>query len=354
MKAYVLENLGQFNIKEVPTPSLSEGRVLVKVHAAGICGSDIPRIFHTGAYHYPLIPGHEFSGEIVGVFDEDSDKDIIGKRVGVFPLIPCMKCPQCLTKKYEMCKDYSYLGSRTDGGFAEYVAVPKENLIFLPENVTYSAAAMLEPLAVAAHAVRRISPQKNETVAVCGLGTIGMLVTMLLIDLGIEDIMVIANKESQRLKAMELGIPRENIGLKNRPIDVFFECVGSNETINWALKYTAPGGRVMLVGNPKGDMNLERDIYWKILRNQLTLMGTWNSSFSMDGFQALTSPDDWKYALDRLENGRINPEKLITHRYTLEEFGNGFDIMKDKSEDYIKVMMDIDKIREIANMLSVD
>lgn len=339
MKAYVLRAINDFGLTDVEPPVAGEDEVLVRVRAAGICGSDIPRIFTAGTYHYPLIPGHEFAGEVVPDAD---DKDKQGsKRVGVFPLIPCMKCPQCLAQKYEMCRDYNYIGSRCNGAFAEYVAVPKKNLISLPDNVSFEAAAMLEPAAVAAHAMRAVHPRKDETVAVCGLGTIGLLVVMMLIEAGIKDIIVFGNHEYQRQTAISLGIKPENIGLKNRPIDVFFECVGSNETVGWALNLTKPGGRVMLVGNPRGDMLLDKNTYWKILRNQLTLMGTWNSSFSMDGFRNLTNPDDWYYVLERMASGRLDVEKLITHRFDMKDFHKGFEIMKDKSEPYTKVMMSI-------------
>nr|MCR4787653.1 alcohol dehydrogenase catalytic domain-containing protein [Lachnospiraceae bacterium] len=186
MNAYVLHDIGKFDMEDVPVPVPAEGEVLVKVKASGICGSDIPRIFVNGTYSYPLIPGHEFSGEVVGTFEGDDPEEaekLIGKRVGVFPLIPCMECPQCKERRFEMCKSYSYLGSRRDGGFAEFVTVPKKNLIMLPDNVSYEAAAMLEPMAVAVHAIRRIKPKKDETVAVCGLGTIGMLVVMFLLEM---------------------------------------------------------------------------------------------------------------------------------------------------------------------------
>lgn len=336
MKAYVLHEINDLRLEEVdkPIPDYSKGEVLVKVRAAGICGSDIPRIFSKGTYHYPLIPGHEFSGIVV----EAKDEKLIGSRVGVFPLIPCMECEQCRKHNYEMCSKYDYIGSRRDGAFAEYVTVPQKNLLPLPEGVSFEAAAMLEPLAVAAHAIRRIAPTKDETVAVCGMGTIGMLTVMLLMEMGIKDIIVFANKEYQRQKAVELGISPKNLGLKDRPIDVFFECVGSNETINWAINMTACGGRVMLVGNPASDMEFDRDIYWKILRKQLTLKGTWNSTFSMDGFWELLSPDDWHYVLERIKDGRIDPTRIITHRFEMEKLRTGLEIMRDKSEAYIKVM----------------
>ena len=109
MKAYVLDAINEFNIKDVEKPICGDD-VVVKVQTAGICGSDIPRVYTAGTYHYPLIPGHEFSGTVVEVCENNSEW--IGKRVGVFPLIPCMKCPQCLKKQYEMCSDYNYLVSK--------------------------------------------------------------------------------------------------------------------------------------------------------------------------------------------------------------------------------------------------
>jgi L-iditol 2-dehydrogenase len=117
-----------------------------------------------------------------------------------------------------------------------------------------------------------------------------------------------------------------------RMADVIFECVGKNETVSQAIDLAAPGGRVMLVGNPTSDMLLEKEIYWKILRNQLTVCGTWNSSYDR------SSEDDWHYVLNRLENGRIHPDVLISHRFSLADLHQGFWIMRDKSEDYVKIM----------------
>lgn len=115
--------------------------------------------------------------------------------------------------------------------------------------------------------------------------------------------------------------------------DVFFECVGKNETMMQAVGLTGPGGRIMLVGNPASDMTLPKAVYWKILRNQLTVFGTWNSSFTH------LPEDDWHYVLDRLGDGRIKPAQMITHRVPLEELGRGLAVMRDKKEEYGKVML---------------
>lgn len=345
MKAWVLHDINDFRLEAAEEPVPGEDEVLVEVKAAGICGSDIPRVYHSGAYSFPLIPGHEFSG-VVAETGRAADTGWLGRRVGIFPLIPCRDCIPCRKKQYEMCRHYSYLGSRRNGGFAEYAAVPAENLVTLPENVSFEEAAMLEPMAVAVHAMRRAAPNASDTVAVCGLGTIGLLLILFLREAGVKHILAIGNKESQKQTVRKLGLDddawcdsrKQDSGrwlaerTEGAGADVFFECVGKNETLTWAIDHTAPGGRVMLVGNPFSDMNLERSVYWKILRNQLTVTGTWNSSFT-------GSPrDDWQYVLERLAHRRVDPAGLITHRFSLDGLEQGFHIMRDKTEEYIKVM----------------
>lgn len=455
MKAYVLRDIGRFGIEEVEQPVPGPDEVLVQVKAAGICGSDIPRIYHHGTYSYPLIPGHEYSGVVVkagsaavksgsmaaesesaavksGSMAAESGSTVVkevyaqgdscnagedisigqsaswlGKRVGVFPLIPCGQCLPCRQKRYEMCRNYSYLGSRRDGGFAEYVSVPVWNLVELPEKVTFEQAAMMEPMAVAVHAMRkalqtekrrvmqaekaincnpemegtRLADRKQQAekeklnaslrIAVCGLGTIGLFLLMFLKEAGYEDILVIGNKDIQKEKALALGIPEEQFYdnrdggadtwleqcAQEKVIDVFFECVGVNETVNLAVNHTAPGGRVMLIGNPASDMMLARQTYWKILRNQLTLFGTWNSSYygasgggasdhrqpsetlTYDECGNYVQEDDWQYVLNRLAAGKVHPEQMITHRYDFDGLIRGFELMRGKTEEYLKVML---------------
>jgi L-iditol 2-dehydrogenase len=345
MNAWVLHNINDFRYEQVDTPPVSENEVLVRVKAVGICGSDIPRVYRTGTYSYPLIPGHEFSGEVVSV-GSNADESWMGKRVGVFPLIPCRQCTPCQNRKYEMCRKYSYIGSRQNGAFAEYVAVPVENLIAIDDTITYEEAAMLEPMAVAVHAMRRVKINASDVVAVCGLGTIGTLLVMYLLDAGVKNILVIGNKDFQRQTVINMGVSgasycdsrtedvkswiMEKTG--GNGADVFFECVGKNDTMSQAIELSAPSAKVCLVGNPYSDMTLDRTIYWKILRNQLTVTGTWNSSFTHD------ENDDWHYVLERIKSGRISPTDMITHRYQLEDIDKGFEIMRDKKEDYIKIM----------------
>ncbi len=346
MKAWVLHNIGDLRYEEIGEPKLSDKEVLVSVKAAGICGSDIPRIYTNGAHTMPLIPGHEFSGEVVKV-SENADKRWMGKRVAIFPLLPCGACEPCKQHKYEMCRQYSYLGSRRNGAFAEYVAVPEWNLIELSEKISFEEAAMLEPMAVAVHAMRQVEMSKNDTVVVYGLGTIGQLLLMFLMEKGIPNIFAIGNKEYQKDIVIKMGLPEHNYcnsrlkdvkeWLLSRTngygADVLFECVGNNASVTQVVDLSAPSGRVCMVGNPHSDMTLSRDTYWKILRNQLTITGTWNSSYTGQ------PEDDWHYVLQKLKQRKIRPESIISHRYSLEEMENGLDIMHHKRDNYIKVMI---------------
>lgn len=348
MKAWVLRDIGEIRFEDTDRPEPAENEVIVSVKAAGICGSDIPRIYRTGAHVHPLIPGHEFAGQVVSL-GKNVDKGWQNQRVGIFPLIPCMDCIPCQGRHYELCRSYSYLGSRRDGGFAEYAAVPAWNLIRLPENVTYRQAAMMEPMAVAVHAMRealRADADRGRSIAVCGFGTIGILLTMFLTEAGYSDLYVIGNKDFQRKTAAKLGIDRARFydnkcggahewlmaQTDGAGVDVFFECVGKNETVAGAVMGTAPNGTVQLVGNPASDMMLEKSIYWKILRDQLTVRGSWNSSFMHDG------EDDWNYVLDRLQRERIRPEQCITHCLSLDALEQGLLVMRDKTQEYVKVM----------------
>ena len=346
MKAWVLHGVNDLRFEDMDSPTPGEGEALIRVMACGICGSDIPRIYDTGAHRHPLIPGHEFAG-IVEAVGRNTDSALIGSRVGVFPLIPCGTCPQCSQKKYEMCENYNYTGSRCDGAFAEYVCVPGSNLIQLPDNVSSEQAAMLEPMAVAVHAMRATQITPNSSIAICGLGTIGLLLYTFLKEAGHNNIYLIGNKDFQKKQALALGSDeshycdtrkedalswlRKSTG--GSGADVFFECVGRNDTITLSLNAVAKGGNVTLIGNPHSDIALQRNDYWQMLRKQLTLKGTWNSSFTQ------SADDDWHYVIDRLSSGSVTPEKLITHSLPLSELEHGLHIMRDKSEDYCKIMI---------------
>lgn len=357
MKAYSLKGIGQLEYVDVPMPVMQSGWALVQVGAAGICGSDIPRIFSTGTYHFPTIPGHEFSGRVVDVFDRQNQR-WIGKRVGIFPLIPCKKCMACQNKEYEMCSDYDYLGSRRDGGFAEYTAVPVWNLIELPDNISMNEAAMLEPAAVALHAVRRIRLPHNSVIALLGLGTIGIMITQWLHILGIHKVYTTGhnpghgslmqqivsadyeyiNIDNSQNKDMQTVSEDEAVSqiidsTKGQGVSIAVDCIGTSASLDRCIKCVRPGGQILIVGNPKENIFLDKDIYWKILRKQIHLTGTWNSSFFHD------AEDDWHQVIASASNRTFQMSALITHRLAFDKLHLGLDIARSHNQYHNKIMI---------------
>jgi len=191
-------------------------------------------------------------------------------------------------------------------------------------------------MSVAVHAVRRAEVTAKDTAVVIGLGTIGMFVVTQLLARGVQNITVVVNKEFQRKMALELGVSVKNYqdaGEEKISGDVVFECVGRQESAVLAIKVAATSGRVVMVGNPYSDMAFPRNTYWKILRSQLSVLGTWNSSFTKE------ITDDWHTALDLLREKQDLVSKIITHRLPLEELETGLRIMRDKTEGYGKIMI---------------
>ena len=175
MKAAVLHGINDLRIEEVEIPRLDEHDVLVRVSACGVCGSDLPRILTQGTYHFPTIPGHEFGGEVVAI-GSCVKQNLLHKNVAVIPLIPCRTCKSCEVGDFAQCENYDFLGSRSDGGFAEYVKVPEENLVIMPDQVKPETAAFLEPISVALHVVSNTGVNFGDDVVVFGLGAIGIFV----------------------------------------------------------------------------------------------------------------------------------------------------------------------------------
>ena len=216
----------------------------------------------------------------------------------------------------------------------------------MPDPVSFEAAAMLEPMSVAAHTIRHTKWNKEDPILILGLGTIGFLVTMLLAEAGADNLYVVGNKEFQKEKILSLGIDESHYCGSNvtsvvtwlqeqthlQGARVVFECVGKSETLSQAIDCTATKGSVITVGNPASDMSLPKTTYWNILRRELTLKGIWNSSFTGE------ETDDWHYVLSRLSKGTLHPEIMISHRLPLDQLRTGLEIMRDKKEPYGKVM----------------
>lgn len=340
MKACVLHNIKDLRYEEVAKPTPKSGEILLKIKAAGICGSDIARVFDKGTYHFPTIPGHEFAGEIVAAADEDA-LPLIGKRAAVFPLIPCMACSSCTVGEYAQCKNYNYYGSRCDGGFAEYLAVKIWNLVFIPQEVSYEEAAMCEPTSVAIHALSQVGINFGDTVAIFGTGTIGIMLGKIAKAWGASKVILIDIDDRKLDFAKKLGFTYCINSMKTDPVagileitdgkgsDVTVEGTGTSAALENCFKAASTFGRVVLMGNPVKDMNLSQKAYWEILRKQLSLKGTWNSSYN--GIK-----NDWKKAIEAMP--KLNLKELITHRFDFSECNKAFDVMRSPEDFTVKVM----------------
>lgn len=331
MKAYVLHGIGDLRYEERPLPELRPGWALVRVLAAGICSSDIPRIFEKGTYHFPTIPGHEFSGLVEAAAD-GSGRQWIGRRVGIFPLIPCKNCPSCRKGQYETCSNYDYIGSRRDGAFAEFTAVPVWNLIALPETVSDIQGALLEPAAVALHAVKRAEISPGDDMCVVGTGAIGLLAGQWAKIFGAGRVVIKGRGEAKRQIVQRCGLEYAADSRTGEEFGRVIEAVGSAQALEESLSLTAPGGKLVLMGNPDGPRTLSQDLYWRILRKQLTLTGTWNSSYGGEN-------SDWAAAVQAMGEETLQTEAVVSHVLEREALAAQLAVMRGHTEAFCKVVV---------------
>ncbi|WP_196598320.1 galactitol-1-phosphate 5-dehydrogenase [Pectinatus frisingensis] len=339
MKALNLYSVGDLRYDDIPIPVIKDDEVLLKIKAVGICGSDIPRVFEKGTYHFPTVIGHEFAGKVV----KAHNRVLLNKKAAVFPLIPCGKCAACKTGKYAQCDNYDYYGSRRNGAMSEYLAVKENNLVFIPDGISYDAAAMCEPASVALHAFKKTRVVKNDALLIWGIGPIAMIIAQLARAAGLKNIILVARSDERVKFAQKMGFPFSINTLKkdlnkfvdsltnNKGVDACVEGTGTASSLEGCLSCVKNFGTIVAMGNPVGSIELSQQAYWKILRKELSLVGTWNSNFN-------NMENDWKEVISAISKNIIQLEPLITHRFTLQEYQNAFSLMKEKKEFYCKVM----------------
>jgi len=320
-----LHGIGDLRYETAEFPSCGEDEVILQLKCCGICGSDLPRVFSKGTYHFPTVPGHEFAGTVFF----DPKNELTGKGVAVFPLLPCFECESCKKEQYATCEGYDYYGSRRDGGMSEYLAVKRWNLLVMPEGLSYREGAMCEPVSVARHAVRKLGIRPGETLLISGAGPIGLIAGQWAKAMGVAQVFYFDIDARKVAFAKTLGFAEYSGG---EEISCALEGTGCSEPLSKCLKALSPGGRMVLMGNPSGEVALSQNHYWHILRKELTLLGTWNSSFRPE-------ENDWKESLAAMAEGRINVKPLVTHAYPLEQCGEAFEMMRERTEFYLKVML---------------
>lgn len=335
MRAAVMYAPGDIRLEDVPKPSAAAGEVLLRVAAVGVCGSDLPRMLTKGAHRMPIVCGHEFSGHITAVGD-GVEGFRTGELVGVAPLIPCRVCDQCATGNFSRCRDYDYFGSRRDGAYAEFVAVPVGNLLKAPAGADPRAVAMTDPASIALHAVWKAPPTMGQRGGVVGCGPIGLFAIQWMKLMGCTEVVAVDVSERKLEQAREAGATHTFLVTEPPPAglvcDLIVEAAGHPSSINLAAKLAAPGGHVVFIGIPVGDVALENKTFQHFLRQEISLHGAWNS------FGAPFPGRQWRVALDALASGALKWEFMITHELELEALPGMFETFRGKNDFFSKVM----------------
>jgi len=330
MKALVLHAPQKFNFEPAWSDiTLPDGWVGVRVRASGICGSDLPRMMQTGAYHHPMIPGHEFSGEVITSGQSDIK---LGDRVAVLPIIPCGKCDGCKIGPFH-CSQYDFIGSRRNGGFAEYCAVPLQNLFPLPANTGYEEGAFIEPIAVTLHVLRQSGMEPGARVLVFGAGAIGILTAQWASILGAREVVIADLRDESLAIAAECRIgkvinPRSAEFKSLSGFDFIFEAAGSTAALLLAIELAAPRATLTVVGRETKDTVVPLPAFEHLMRKELTVKGCWGYDLRQDA--------DLVYKV--LEAGQLILTPMITHRLRLQEGPEFIRGMWNKSFFYCKAM----------------
>jgi L-iditol 2-dehydrogenase len=317
MQAVVLHAPADISLARVEVPTPRPDEALIRVAACGVCGSDIGRMLHKGAHQLPLICGHEFSGHIVQLGDEIEGFEI-GDLVAVPPLIPCFTCEPCLQGTFSLCENYDYFGSRRDGAYAQYVCVPRSNLLKMPPGLDPRAAAMIDPAAIALHALRRTKLRAGMRVGIVGAGPIGLFAAQWARLSGAAEVVTVDLSREKAMMALEVGVdaaattPEEASDLAGDGFDIVFESAGSAPAVDMAVQLAGRHGEVTFVGIPNAPVPLSEAAFNRFLRLEISLHGAWNS------FSAPFPGEEWRTSAQFLAEGRLQWQVMITHELSLE------------------------------------
>jgi L-iditol 2-dehydrogenase len=284
----------------------------------------------------PIICGHEFCGHIVEI-GEGVTGWSKGELVAIPPLIACQTCDQCRRGQFSRCRDYDYFGSRRDGAYAEYVAIPVSNLLKTPAGIDPTAVAMADPAATALHAVKKARDfGLGSRGGVIGCGAIGLFAIQWMKLLGASEVIAIDVSEQKLALAREAGAT--HTFLAGAPIDsnllcdFIVEAAGHPASINSAARMAAPGGQVVFIGIPVADVALDNATFQHFLRQEVSLQGSWNS------FSAPFPGSEWTLALERMAAGDLRWQFMITHDLDLAELPRMFEQFKDRNFFFSKVI----------------
>ena len=334
MKAVRLLKPNEFTVQDIPIPEINDDEILLKMKSTAICGTDM-RILtgkKTRGVRYPSTIGHEISG-IIEKIGKNVKGFAVGDHVSVANVIPCHHCEMCLTGHENACLNRKAIGYEFDGGFEEYVRIPKicidsQNVIKLTDNVSFEEGSLIEPLACCLHGQKNAGVKMNDVVLIEGAGPIGLMHLVLAKIAGARKVIISEPNEFRCNKARELGadiiinpmqekleerIKEETDG---HGCDVVILCIGVSAIVNQAFKLTKRNGTVMLfAGFPEGvDCTISPNL---IHYSEIHVTGS--SAYSRI---------DYREAANLVKSGRINIKPIITHKYPIERFSEAYEMAK--------------------------
>lgn len=329
MRAVIIDAPASIRVGSVPEPTLRSDELLIRVEACGICGTDLHIIDgESPLAHYPVVPGHEFAGEVVALGDdvaqsnENGETNItVGSRVAIDPNLYCGHCDSCRTGHENLCLNYSALGVTTNGAIAQYVAVPLAAAYMVPDTVSLREAALLEPISCAVHGMHNLNPRSGDTFLIAGAGTMGLLLLQLALRGGASRVAMIDVNTQRLALAEELGATRTYNDIERALADesLGFNCVidatGVPAVIENAFMAVKRGGKFMVFGVASNEARISLSPF-RIYNDEITILGSMAILFS---FQA---------ALDLLSGGVINTQVMLTAALPLEDFPRALDMVR--------------------------
>lgn len=320
MKAVVFPSPGQISIEQVPDPSTGTDEVIVQVAQAGICGTDLHIFNNEYLSSFPLIAGHEFAGRIIETGKEVNSLKV-GDRVAVDPNLNCGECYFCRQEQGNHCLNWQGVGITRQGGFAEYVAVPARACYLVPESLTDTQAAFIEPLSCVIHALKRMRVSLGDEVLIFGAGPMGLLMIQMMRISGASQIIVVEKDQERRNLAATLGATSTftaDQDLNQLLFDrlphgfaIVIDATGVPEVIQQAIRFVRPRGQYLQFGvAPKG-ITIQWEPY-EIFRKDLTIIGSFALCYT---FQA---------AVALLDTQRVEIEPLVSHILPISDFQRGF------------------------------
>lgn len=338
MKAVQMYAPGDVRFEEVPKPKPGSGEVLMKIAACGVCGSDLARMYKKGPHKLPLITGHEFSAYIEEL-GEGVEGFEVGDLVTVPPMIPCFKCAPCVQGEFSLCENYDYYGSRRHGAYAEYVAGPAALLLKVPAGLDARAAAMVDPAAIALHAIWRTKLTAGSRVAVMGGGgPIGLFAIQWARIMGAGEVVGVDVSEEKAALAREAGADiavtstEELDKIVGKGFDVVIETTGVPTVEDKAVGITARHGDVTLIGIPNAPVTISDANWARLMRLEISIHGSWNS------FGAPFPGAEWTTTLDHMARGNLKWKFMITHEEPLERVDEVIRAMYERTIHSSKVL----------------